>query len=124
MPTLKRAVAAVELLLMFPATVFMSAILVRNVTPLPNEPAQSAQRLVMWFAHLPPRLGLWGLLTLMPLAVLLTGGTFLLRNWREDPQFRHLVGAIRANLATLVIAGATLSAGGVLAFVAVHMMTD
>jgi len=124
MPTLKRAVAAVELLLMFPATVFMAAILVRNVTPLPNEPALSAQRLVMWFAHLPPHLGLWGLLTLMPLAVLLTGGTFLLRSWREDAQFRQLVGAVRANLATLVIAGATLSAGGVLAFVAVHMMTD
>jgi hypothetical protein len=120
----KRAIAAVELLLIFPAVVFMSAILVRNVTPLPNEPAQSAQRLVMWFAHLPPHLGLWGMLTFMPLAVLLTGGTFLLRSWGEDEQFRQLVRAARANLATLLIASATCSALGILAFVAVHMMTD
>lgn len=124
MPILKRAVAAVELLLMLPAAVFMAAIFVRNVTPLPHEPAQSAQRLVMWFAHLPPHLGLWGMLTLMPLAVLLTGGTFLLRSWRDDAQFRQLVRTTHANLATLVIAAATFSAGGVLAFVAVHMMTD
>jgi hypothetical protein len=124
MLALKRVVATVELLLILPAAVFMAALLVRNVTPLPKEPAQSAQRLVMWFAHLPPHLGLWGMLTMMPLAVLLTGGTFLLRSWREDAQFRQLVKAVRANMATLFIAGATLSAGGILAFVAVHMMTD
>jgi len=37
---------------------------------------------------------------------------------------RGTLAAVRANLATLLIAGATPTAGGILAIVALHMMTD
>jgi hypothetical protein len=78
---------------------------------------------VDWYA-VRPRIGLWGLLIALPLAVLLTGCSTLLRNWSGEVQLRQAasqtLAAIRAHLATLLIAGATLTAGGILAIVALH----
>ena len=80
MNTAKRAVA--QLLLMFPAVFFMGALALRKLQPLQNEPAQTAQRIVMWYAarH-------WTLLVLLialPFAVLVIGFITLARNWRDD----------------------------------------
>jgi len=123
----KRAIAATELLLIFPAALFMMALFVRNLQPLQYEPARTAQRIVDWYA-VRPRIGLWGLLIALPLAVLLTGCSMLLRNWSGEVQLRQAawqtLAAIRAHLATVLIAGATLTAGGILAIVALHMLTD
>lgn len=123
----KRAIAATELLLVFPAALFMLALFVRNLQPLQYEPARTAQRIVDWYA-VRPRIGLWGLLIALPLAVLLTGCSTLLRNWSREPQLRQATGqtlaAIRPHLAMLLIAGATLTAGGILAMVALHVLTD
>ena len=124
----KRAIAATELLLIFPAALFMMALFVRNLQPLQYEPARTAQRIVDWYA-VRPRIGLWGLLIALPLAVLLTGCSTLLRNWSGEAQLRQAVWQTlalikKAHLATLLIAGATLTAGGILAIVALHMLTD
>ena len=123
----KRAIAATELLLIFPAALFMMALFVRNLQPLQYEPARTAQRIVDWYA-VRPRIGLWGLLITLPLAVLLTGCSTLLRNWSGEVQLRQAawqtLALIRAHLATLLIAGATLTAGGILAIVALHVLTD
>jgi len=123
----KRAIAAMELLLVFPAALFMMALFVRNLQPLQYEPARSAQRIVDWYA-VRPHVGLWGMLIGLPLAVLLTGCSALLRNWSRDAQLRQAtwqtLSAVRAHLATLLIAGATLTAGGILAIVALHVLTD
>lgn len=128
MNTIKRAIAATELLLICPAALFMAAIVVRNVTPLPKEPAQTAQRIVMWYAHLPVHLGLWGLLIMMPLAVLILGGGTLLYGWNEDDELRHAarqtLAAIRAHLAMFLVAVTTATSAGILAFIAVHVLTD
>ena len=62
----------------FPAALFMMALFVRNLQPLQYEPARTAQRIVDWYA-VRPRIGLWGLLIALPLAVLLTGCSTLLR---------------------------------------------
>lgn len=125
---LKRAIAATEVVLILPAAVFMAALLVRNVTPLPNEPAATAQRVVMWYAHLPPQVGLWGLLSLMPLAVVGLGGLAILTSWQTDESLRSAVGdvarAVRAHAAMVLTALTTVVAAGILAFVVVHMMTD
>src|SRR5438093_8502603 len=125
MNTGKRAIAATELLLIFPAALFMMALFVRNLQPLQYEPARTARRIGDWYA-VRPRIGLWGLLIALPLAVLLTGCSMLLRNWRGEVQLRQAawqtLAAIRAHLATLLIAGATLTAGGILAIVALHML--
>ena len=79
MNIVKRAIAASELLLIFPAALFMTALFVRNLQPQQYEPAHTAQRIVDWYA-VRPRTGLWGLLIALPLAVLLTGGGTLLRD--------------------------------------------
>jgi hypothetical protein len=62
------------------------------------------------------------------LAVLVTGCGTLLRSWSNDVELRQAtwqtLAAIRAHLPTLLVAGATLTAGSVLAIVALHMLTD
>jgi len=123
----KRTIAATELLFIFPAALFMTALFVRNLQPLQYQPAHTAERIVTWYASR-PRIGLWGLLIALPLAVLVIGCGTLLRGWRYEVELRHAtrqtLAAIRVHLATLLIAAATLTAGGVLAIVALHMLTD
>lgn len=124
---IKRAIATTELLLVFPAALFMTAVFVRSLQPLEYEPAHTAQRIVDWYA-VRPRIGLWVLLIALPLAVLVTGCGTLLRAWNREMELRQAarqtLGAIRAHLATLVVAAATLTAGGILSIVALHMLTD
>jgi hypothetical protein len=123
----KRAIAVTELLLIFPAALFMTALFVRNLQPLQYQPAHTAERIVTWYA-VRPRIGLWGLLIALPLAVLVTGCGTLLRNWSDEVELRQATrqtdAAISAHLATVLVAGATLTAGCVLAIVALHMLTD
>jgi hypothetical protein len=123
----KGAIAATELLLIFPAALFMTALFVRNLQPQQYEPAHTAQQIVRWYSAR-PRVGLWVLLIALPLAVLTTGSVSLLRSWSEDALLRNAaretLAAVRSHLATLFVALATLAAGGILAIVALHSMTD
>jgi hypothetical protein len=127
MKTIRRSLAALELLLVFPAMLFMTALFARNIQPLQFEPAHTAQLIVDWFAA-SPHLGLWVLLIALPLAVLAIGLTTLARAWRRDQALRsaaiQMSGVIRAHAAMLLIAGATLAAGGILFIVALHIITD
>jgi hypothetical protein len=104
MHTGKRAIATTELLLILPATLFMTALVVRTLQPLQNEPARTAERIVMWYAE--RQWTLWILLIALPLAVLVTGCAALMRN-----NARETLAAIRAHPAALLIAAATLTAG-------------
>lgn len=123
----KYAAATAEMLLIFPAALFMAALFVRNVQPLQYEPAHTAQEIVTWYAGR-PRIGLWGFLIGLPLTVLVTGCATLLGRWSDEAELRraarHTLAALRAHLATVMIAVATLTAGGVLAIVALHLVTD
>ena len=123
----KRTIAATELLLIFPAALFMSALFARNLQPPQYQPAHTAERVVAWYAER-PRIGLWGLLIALPLAVLVIGCGTLLRSWSDEVELRQAtrqtLAAIRAHLAVLLVAGAVLTAGGVLAIVALHMLSD
>ncbi len=127
MNTVKRIVAATELLLIFPAALFMTALFVRNLQPQQYEPAHTAQQIVMWYAAR-PRIGLWVLLIALPFAVLALGLGTLLRCWSSDDELRQaawqMLAAVRAHLATLLVAAATLAAGAILAIVALHVLTD
>jgi len=124
---LKRFIATLEILLVFPATLFMTALFLRNVQPAPYEPAQTARHLVDWFAAR-PHIGLDLFLIALPFAALMIGAGTMLRTWRSDPQLRQVAsdmfGAVRAHLASLVIVAATLIAGAILSIVALHMITD
>jgi cytochrome b561 len=118
----KRAVAAVELLLIAPAALFMISLFLREVQPL----AQTG-RVVEWFTH-HLVLGLYVFLFSMPLAAFIGGCTVLLRSWGNDPQFRSntstLLRAAKDQWATLLVAAATVSAAGILFVVALHMLTE
>jgi anti-sigma factor RsiW len=127
MNTIKRTIAATELLFVFPATLFMTALFMRDVQPVQYEPAHTAQRVVDWFSAR-PHLGLDVFLIALPFAAFVIGCATVLRSWRGDAELRQAalktLAAVRAHLATLLIAGATVMAGGILAIVALHMMTD
>ncbi len=127
MKTIQRSIAALELLLIFPAVLFMTALFARSVQPQQYEPAHTAQRIVGWYAAR-THVGLWLLLIAFPLAVLVTGSIALVRNWRDDPALREAarsaIAALRSHLAAFFVAAATFTAGGVLAIVALHLLTD
>ena len=121
-----RTIAAIELALIFPAALFMTALVVRNLQPLQYEPAHAAQQLVMWCAG---RIWtLWLLLLALPLTVLVTGCATLLHRWTRDMELRQTArqsfAATRAHLATLLVAATTLTAGGILAIVVLHMLAN
>ncbi len=105
---LKRSVATLEILLVFPAALFMIALFLRNVQPAPYEPAL--------------------FLIALPFSALVIGATTMLRTWRRDPQLRQVasdtVAAFHAHLSILLIAAATFVAGAILSIVALHMITD
>jgi hypothetical protein len=120
-----RAVAAAQLLLISPAVLFMGALVVRN-QHLPYESAHAAQRVVMWYAA--RQWTLWVLLIALPLTSLATGCIALLRGWSDDMQLRHflpqMLAAIHAHRAMQFIAATTLTAGAILAVVAIHMAAN
>jgi anti-sigma factor RsiW len=127
MKALRRALATLELALIFPASLFMTALFVRNLQPQQFEPARTAQRIVTWYAAR-TRLGLWLFLIAFPLAVLVIGAASLMRSWRADPALRtaafECAVAIRRHFAVLVVALATATAAVILSMVALHMITD
>jgi len=120
------AVAATQLVLLFPAALFMTALVLRSLQPLQYEPAHSAQQLVMWYAG--RMWTLWVLLLALPLAVLVTGCATLLRSWNRDTALmqtvRQSLAEIRAHVATLFVAATTLAAAGILAIVVLHMLAN
>jgi hypothetical protein len=126
MNTSKRVIAAAQLLLISPAVLFMGALVVRSLQPLQNEPAHTAQRIVMWYAG--RQWTLWVLLIALPFAVLVTGCTTWARNWSETMQFSRAaqptLAAIHTHRALLLVVATTLTAGTVLAIVAIHMLAN
>ncbi len=127
MSTIKRALAATELLLIFPAALFMTALFVRNLQPQQYEPAHTAQQIVAWYAAR-PHVGLWVFLMALPFAVLVIGCATLLRTWNAEVELRQAAretfAAFRQHLATLIVALTTIAAAGILAIVALHVLTD
>ena len=122
-----RALATLELVLIFPATLFMTALFVRNLQPLQFEPARTAQRIVAWYAAR-IHLGLWVFLMAFPLVVLVIGCVSLARCWRFDPALRQATqecaGAVRRHLSLLIVALATATSAAILGIVALHVITD
>lgn len=122
-----RLIAAAELLLVFPAALFMTSLFVRNLQPQQYEPARTARQIVEWFSA-SPHLGLWLLLIALPLTVLSTGSGALWRRWSHEPDLRHAtrqtLSILRTHLSSVLVAAATFTAGSVLAIVALHLLTD
>jgi len=127
MKTILRSLAALELLFVFPAVLFMTALFTRSIQPLQYEPAHTAQQIVDWYAAR-PHIGLWILLIALPLTVAVLGSLSLIREWHRNPELRdatlRTIGFIRSQAPAVLIACATATAGGILAIVALHVLTD
>ena len=127
MNTTRRSIATLELLLIFPASLFMLSLFLRDVQPPQYQPAQTARLIVDWFAAR-PHMGLDLFLIALPSTALIIGCVAVLRAWRTDAQLRQSAlqtfAAIRDNFSALLIAAATLLAGAILSIVALHMITD
>ncbi len=124
----RRTVAATELLLVSPVTVFIAAVFLRGIQSRELEPAHTANRVVMWYVALGPGVGLWGLLVGLPVAVLCLGGVTLLGSWATDAELRaavqQTVEMLRRHLAIAIVAATTMMAAGMLAIVVMHMLTN
>jgi len=99
----------------------MAALVIRNLPQ--HEMANSAQRLVMWYAG---RLWtLWVLLLALPFVALIAGCVALVRDRIETPNAaRQPLAVIRAQPTILFIALLTLSAAGILVIVVLHMLAN
>jgi hypothetical protein len=124
--TFKRLIIATQLLLIFPAGLFMAALVLRTLQSQQGEPAHTAQWIVMWYAG--RQWTLWVLLIALPLAVLVIGCAGLLRVWNDDAGLRQVARhprmAIHTRILTLLIAATTLIAGLVLVVVGLHMLMN
>jgi hypothetical protein len=100
-----RIIAVLELALIFPAALFLIAVVAPNLI---SQPASAAQGLVMWYAQ--RMWTLWVLLLALPLAALVIGCATLKR--------------LQPDLAILSVAVVTLAAGGTLAVVILHMLAN
>jgi hypothetical protein len=122
----ERLVAASQLLLIFPAVLFMGSLVLRNLSPLQNEPAHTAQQIVMWYAG--RMWTLWALLIALPLGVLVTGCIMFARSWSKDIRLpeaaQQMLGVIHADRAMLIVAAMTLTAGAILTIVVLHMLAN
>jgi hypothetical protein len=121
-----RIIAVLELVLIFPAALFMTALALRNLPPLQYEHARSAQQLVMWYAG--RMWALWFLLLGLPFIVLVSGCAELLRNWNRDivlPRTsQKSLAMVRTHWASLFIAATTLIAVIILAIVVLHVLAN
>jgi hypothetical protein len=127
MRTALRPLAAFELLLVAPAALFITALMIRSFLPEQYEPARTAARIVALYAS-STHIGLWLLMMALPFIVLVVGCIALVRAWRADAALRQaahqVVAAVRAHLAALFIACATSAAFVILAMVWMHVATD
>ena len=127
MRTLTRVVAAMQLALIFPAALFLTAVLVAAGDAPQYDLARIAQRVVSWYSG--RMWTLWLLLLALPFAALVSGGVTLLRNLNRDVELPHaerpsLATITPAPLATLSVAVTTVAAGVILAIVALHMLAN
>jgi len=127
MKTILRSIAALEMLFVFPAVLFFTALFARSIQPLQYEPAHTAQHIVDWYAAR-PHIGLWVLLIALPLTVVVIGSLSLIREWHRNRELRdsslRAIGFIRSQTPAVLIACATAMAGGILAIVTLHVLTD
>jgi hypothetical protein len=119
MRTLIRLAAGLQAALLFPALLFLTAVLVGTGDPPQYELVRVAQGIVTWYAA--RMWTLWLLLLILPLAVLAGGCLTLLRS---SNQAVELPVAAAAPVATFLVAGTTFTSAGVLAVVVLHMLAN
>jgi hypothetical protein len=118
-----RIIACLQLVLIFPAALFMVALVVRNLGWLQYEPAHTAHQIVMWYAG-----RLWTLRVLLfalPCMVLISG-CVVLRTRNRDAE-RHgtqrSLPSSRPDWPTRLVSVTTVASAGILTIVGFHALT-
>ena len=114
-----RMIAVLQVVLIFPSALFMTALVVRNLGPLQYEPAHSAQQLVVWYAA--RMWTLWVLLLALPFTVLVSGCA-LLRSRELPPSTQQSLAPARSRWPTRFVSVTTVAAGGILGIVVLHVL--
>jgi hypothetical protein len=118
-----RIIAFFQLALIFPAALFMTSLVVRNLGPPQYEPAHTAQQVVMWYAG---RLWtLWVLLFALPCMVLVSGCVALRTRNRDTEQHstRRSLASTRPHWPMRFVSVTTVASAGILAIVVFHVLT-
>ena len=121
-----RLVAGLQAALIFPAVLFLAAVLVGAGDPPQYELARVAQGIVTWYSA--RMWTLWLLLLMLPLAVLAAGCVTLLGSWKRAAErpiaARPSLATLPAPVATFFVVGTTFTSAGVLAVVVLHMLAN
>jgi hypothetical protein len=122
----RRIVAGVEALLLAPAAVFMTALLVRELEPPAQQAALYARSIVAWYAG--RQWTLWVLLVALPVASLAAGCATLFAYSRERRGSQRAeakgAGASAGRRGIWLVAAMTLVAALVLVVVGVHVLAN
>jgi hypothetical protein len=116
-------IAILQLLLIFPAALFMASLVVRNLGPMNYEPAHTAQHIVMWYAG-----RMWTLRVLLfalPCMVLISGWVALRTRYRDTVQLgthRSLPSSL-PHWPVRLLSVTTVASAGILAIVGFHVLT-
>jgi hypothetical protein len=126
MRTLTRFIAAIQLALIFPAVLFMTAVFVAAGHAPQYDLGNIAQAVVIWYSARMWTLPL--LLLALPFAVVGAGCATLVRSWNGDLELphpaRHSLAMLPAPLATLFVAGITVTSAWILLIVVLHMLAN
>lgn len=121
-------VAIGEWLMVLPATVLLTAAVLRLLQPRQYEPAYTSWRILEWTTEHISRLGAAMLFLGMPVVVVIVGCAKLLRIWRGNEELRHdaTLGLtiVRRHLAVGLLTTATLLGAAILTLVLAHVVTD
>jgi hypothetical protein len=120
-----RVTAAVELALIAPAALFLTAVLVGAGDPPQHDLALVAHRIVAWYAG--RGWTLWLLLVAMPVTAVAGGAAALFRaspdpDAADYPQLT--LASVFEPIATLLVGWATLTAAAILIVVALHVAAN
>lgn len=119
-----RLVTFLGWLMVLPASVFLSAAVLRLLQPHEYEPARTSWLIVEWTVRSVS--GPWPTVLFfgLPGLVVLVGGATLLRTWRGDERLRLDSAVVAASLwrhrATVLLSGAVLVALGIMTLVVGH----
>ena len=119
-----RILAAVNVLLIIPAVLFLTSVVARKLSIFQPEPAGMAHQIVMWYSA---RIWtLWVLLVTLPMAVFITGGAALLnsRGGARGTRAEHSPLLTGARLTMGIIMATTGTSCLILVVVILHMLAN
>jgi hypothetical protein len=119
-------VVIAEWLMIVPATIFISAAILRLLQPSQYEPARTSWAIFNWtITHISSN-GAAVLFMGLPALAIMLGCAMLARTWRDDEEFRADVkaslGFLRRYASVVFLAGGTALAGAILVFSVVHVI--